>query len=561
MSGDDDDSTSSTSNRQRGGLNAPNATINTEGDVVAGSKTVHNYYGGGPGEPPWDPPPAVALYLNWLKGQRMVAHLRGVGGADLPLDLGQIYVPLSLHHHLRGDYLGGRRRAKAEFDGGEFEIAALFARLDGRRHAILLGDPGSGKTTALRKVSQLVTDEALRASDPDTPRPSEGKDARLLEDSLEPGVVPIFVRLRGLAGADLDLPLRDLVARELERASEGAINSTIFARLWDHGRLVLLLDGLDEIANADDRAAFCQKLNTFRVATDRGALRLVVTCRFNGYRDLATKLDDGFARVEIQPLTREQARTLIQRWFHEAAAKLPGLSERAADAQAGHLADALDDPRFLDDRRSMYATPLILTLLCVVCQRGHAIPQNRAAFYEKCLEVLLEGWHLSKRDGEALAPAVARPPLGLEAMIEVLRDIAYRIHESTDRYKHGRNGVILLIRRRLKKLGCVTVPPVDLFEWFRGRAEVLEDLSTDEFGFFHLGVQECGPGLRPTRRAGRWSDASSAWSSRCASSRAPACASSTCRRGCSRWAAPRSTTTRSPSTASTCRSSGSPRPR
>ncbi|MCB9701895.1 MAG: NACHT domain-containing protein [Myxococcales bacterium] len=467
-----------------------------EGDLVARDKIVHNHGPNADVPERWSPPPLVGRYLDWLAARRVGVDLRGVGGADLRLDLREVYVPLSLTRQRRED----GPRAKHWLDpceGVDFEIAALFAHLDACRHALILGHPGSGKTTALRKLAQLVGDQALRARGDAPPVPTETSgDAALLPESLGDRSLPVFVRLRTFKVADINGSLEDFVARELADVSKDSprpLDRTLTAALWGHGQLVLLLDGLDEIADTDLRAQLCDWLGS-QLKTNRClAIRAVVTSRFSGHDGRQVRLDDAlFARIEVRPLSPEQARVLITRWFDEASRELGNaFPRREALARAAHLATSLEDTRFADRRRAMYATPLILTLLCVVVQRGHSMPENRAKFYQACLEVLLETWQRAKHDDPSAAPSgAARPLLHAEAAIELLHPIAAFVHESEVREQVERDELIDRIGDRLDELGHTKLDAEEVLEWLRKQVGIFDELAPGEYGFFHLGLQE-----------------------------------------------------------------------
>lgn len=512
-----------TSEGQRGGVNAPQSTVNAQ-DIVGGSKTVNNFYGGGQGSnPPWTPSPPIRRYLAWLAGQRHQVPLRGVGGGDLSLTLAQTYVSLNLEVTLR-ERQKGREYHCPSSDGRDFPIASIFVQLrEGRsKHALLLGDPGSGKSTALRKLGQLIGEQARRACGVPV-RVVEGEDTQLAANSLGPRYLPVFVRLREWRDDDNKLSLKDFICREILKSAKPTaeadappLSAEDVDALWTHGALVLLLDGLDEITSAARRAEFCDSLATALSVPSNQGLRVVLTCRYAGYDEEKLKLVGarGFGRAALQPLSKEQARLLIMRWFAEVADKQPEiLDQPRAIRYAEGLAQALDDSRFGDYRRAMFATPLIVTLLCVIQFRGRKLPQNRAELYELCLEVMLVSWHQAKRDDARVGePRAADPerdepeptPADPEAeerkrwralVINILRPLAHKLHssqdadtpESTEQLDYY--DLLAYLFLRLEELGSKHQEEA-VFRWLHERAAVLDEIAPGSYGFFHLGVQE-----------------------------------------------------------------------
>jgi hypothetical protein len=468
------------------------AVTEVNGDVVAGSKNVTiNYNGGGGGEGPWQPPEAVGRYLAWLAIDKALVNLRGIGGGGIELPLAAVYVPLRLTRSEGQEIDAGKWKRRARGEGGDFEISAMFGHLsqDPRRsedrHALILGEPGSGKSTAMRKLELLIRDQARCAKGERLPA-REGVDEALCADTLAREYVPVRVPLRDFTRADLEVSLRDFVDREVKKRSKGQIDEATIAALWAHGKVVLILDGLDEIAEVAARDGFCSKLNNFAASRDHGSVRIVVTSRIGGYRELSVRPDNRFALVRLQPLSAEQAKRLIGQWFHALVGEVENFSDGDADARTDELSRAIEDGRFSDLRRSMYATPLIATLLCVLNYRSCRMPESRVEFYDTCLRMLLETWPESKQDG-AEAGRRAERPLTTTKAIEILATLAHELHAGPTGEQLHRD---VILARLGALLGAAKAKKREVFAWLHKDAAIFEELAPCEFGFFHLGVQE-----------------------------------------------------------------------
>ncbi|WP_425430792.1 NACHT domain-containing protein, partial [Candidatus Chloroploca asiatica] len=143
-------------------------------------------------------------------------------------------------------------------------------------HLVLLGEPGSGKSTALRYLAYTLA----RA----------GLDAQVDLAALLPGwtlgrLVPIVVPLLPLAQAFAAHPARRGEADDLwhylvahlqpEGASPG-LAAAVHEEL-EAGRVILLLDGLDEVAGAESRRKVVRAVQSFAQRFRR--IRMVVACR------------------------------------------------------------------------------------------------------------------------------------------------------------------------------------------------------------------------------------------------------------------------------------------
>src|SRR6185369_2342013 len=275
-------------------------------------------------------------------------------------------------------------------------------------------------------------------------------------------------------------------------AAAGGIAPDLGARLWEHGRLLLLLDGLDEIADPALRARVCELLDDWEL-THRPHLRAVLSCRFSGY-GAKVRLDDRFAPLEVRPLDATQCRNLVRRWFRAAQRALPDrLSKQDALTATDGLINSLDSPGFGSQRwKVLVGSPLLLTLLCVIAYRGGQMPKHRTAFYDQCLRVLLGPWSHGKREG---AP-VPVPPLDVEPALAVLRAVAWELHR---RGTWGDLSVmelaVILSETLAASPGQGREPSHDLsarqvLEWLHREAGVLASYGEHRYGLLHLGLQE-----------------------------------------------------------------------
>lgn len=460
-------------------------------------REVHHH---GPTAPTTAPalPPDVAAYVTWLRGQPTGLNLIGVAGGDMQLELDEVYVPLSLSCGRTG--LRAHERPAGPPDTLDecrdtFGLPDLFARVDA--HVILLGGAGTGKTTALRKLVQLCL-----------PSPPAAKCKRSAVVTgpetihLARGYVPIFVPLRRFTRADMDRSLAEFLGGELARAARNRPN---IQAVLEHPHLLVLLDGLDEIADPELRADFCAHLGQQLRRNEYAAWRVVVTSRPAGYgRDRCRLAEDQFTEAALQPLGREQVPELVDRWFREAALKLDGYGQERATRDAEELKQALARPDFGQRMEVMFATPLLLTLLCVVVQRGKEMPKSRARFYDECLRVLLERWHAAKdRDGEdparkrtgkkrEVVAVEARPGfLDAEVAIDLLRPIAYELHLHETRDEVTADELALKIHTRLQALQR-REDADDVLAWLLERAAVIVEFGegSGRIGLFHLHIQE-----------------------------------------------------------------------
>jgi hypothetical protein len=211
---------------------------------------------------------AELAYMDRLKLaelQHVAQYTRLSGQADIRrkasgrLQLNPVVARQEFHH------LPWRRETETLVEHRRFADAVT--ELKAIRRAVLLGDPGAGKTTILYKLAADLIDAAL--ADPAAP-------------------IPLMVRLGLWTNADEPFP-------DFLRRSVGEIGEGLDHRLAD-GRVALLLDGINEIP-ANQQADKYRAVGAF--LAQQPGLPAWVSCREQDYppeRDL--RLD----RVKVAPL-------------------------------------------------------------------------------------------------------------------------------------------------------------------------------------------------------------------------------------------------------------------
>ncbi len=257
-------------------------------------------------------------YLAWAHKEFGHLSMLGLGGGEFELGLEEVYVPLTLAATDRdfdhGMHSGGLRTV---------ELERAFAAAGDRRHVFIRGEPGMGKTTALKKLLYTMIDGERQRFD--------GRRLGLPMDT-----VPVFLRLRQLAGPGLDLEHGDF-ADTMDEALAKAIKPGFGKWLWQRGHLLLLLDGLDEIANKDSRRKACRNLERLaRMSAERNVW-LVASSRFAGIEEqgevnLSRRC---FLHLDVRPLDDAQIGKLIEQWYAAAGrARARMRKQREADGEA-----------------------------------------------------------------------------------------------------------------------------------------------------------------------------------------------------------------------------------
>ena len=291
------------------------------------------------------------------------------------------------------------------------------------RRLVLLGEPGAGKSTALRYLALLL---ALRLRGTVTRIPGWPAD-----DTPVPVVVPlgqVAAALRAGA-ADAYAALLQVLGDVLEAEVRVGLRRFLTPALREGG-VLLLCDGLDELpataadGNLPPRVAVAAALR--RLARETKA-RIVVTSRVLPYQapgDWKLLPEDGWMLRTVQPLAFGQTRAFVQCWYHALATTDPDLAAGKAGAHANALITELEQTERL---RPLVRSPLLLTMLAILHYNTGDVPRDRARLYEECVELLLDRWEPERQPGMPRASLIQRLGLpSLDPLRQVLHELAYQ---------------------------------------------------------------------------------------------------------------------------------------
>ncbi len=197
--------------------------------------------------------------------------------------------------------------------------------------------------------------------------------------------VPIFIALIDFAEESRHngkFSLMNYIDQAL--LTSGISHPAVIETLLQAGRILVLLDGVDEVLN-QDIAAVLREIRKFSEKYHKN--QFVVTCRTAARKPQLR----GFTDVEIAPFTQAQITTFAQKWF----VTLTKTTAQSGQNQSIQFLQKLDLPENLQYRQ-MAVTPLFLHLACSVFHGQNKFPTQRTEFYKQGLDLLLGKWDEAK---------------------------------------------------------------------------------------------------------------------------------------------------------------------
>lgn len=425
------------------------------------------------------PTPSTSLHYDELTRYRGLAlalhsNLVMAGFATrlrVPLDLEQLYVPLRGLVDARGvdeprhfaDAVEAERRLAGQCADIPLVDAFKQATAWSKRALVILGDPGSGKTTHLKRLLLFCLRQGSQSL------------------GLDPQLVPVFVALREWND---QVDVADFVAEQIDRQFP-EIGAGFGARLLEsRERTLLLFDGLDEVADARQRERVAKGID--RMLAKRSDCVGVVSCRFAGYGD-DIRFGDSFLELHVRPLSREQSESFIGNWYQIVESALQPAHERVANLKrarekADDLIARLRDPDHRSARLvAMTRNPLLLANLCLVHHDRGSLPRKRARLYGECIDVLLEHWQQGKR----LCVDVSAEDGRL-----VLQPAALWLHAEPSRDRATAEELAPVLDPALAAIQYSGGGAREFLRTIRDASGLLTGFSQNQYGFMHLGFQE-----------------------------------------------------------------------
>ncbi|CAF3238461.1 unnamed protein product [Rotaria socialis] len=358
-------------------------------------------------------------------------HLRRQLGLDRNVSS---HIDVNILHGLTKNDIGLREKSKRTYISDIFKC---------ERYIVLLGDPGSGKSTFMRFVTRKTAVDLLSSI-----QTTENKPAPFAR-------IPILIHLALFAKECAEkesLSILDYIEHEKNTLVPGA-GEMLKGEIMK-GNCILLFDGLDEVLTFESRwrvihcvqsfieqfsltpafispfdswdASLEHSLNS-ELPSETNGNQIIMTSRFIGY-DAISLIGHGISHYIVPPLEREEKYKFIDHWYSHVLESVNKvlLSHNASGsfkAGASWMVYADELKQSIENSADLCAMTANLMLLSMICfQQYHSkskqLPTLRIHLYQESVSSALRSYRLSKK--------TAMPE---DIMHWILEDVAAYMHK------------------------------------------------------------------------------------------------------------------------------------
>ena len=339
------------------------------------------------------------------------------------------------------------------------------------QRVVILGDPGSGKSTLSRYILLSLLDDS-------------DISCRL---NVLSGFLPIMIELRSYAGLCVEGKC-DTFLEYLEHIGklEGwhLDREQLDRYLRKNGNALLIFDGLDEVFDYGSRERVTQ--NIARFALEYQKIRVIVTTRIIGYRRRILQ-DAGFSHYTLQDLDETQVKNFIDGWYGIALSSRP---DKAAQRRE-RILHAFKQSASI---RQLAGNPMLLTVMALI-GKHQELPRERWKLYDYAANVLIHQWDVNKH---LVDHCNNTDFISEDDKKELLQRLASNMHSSTGglagNYIHReqlqKEFEQYLIQRYAQSPDRAAVTARRMIDHFRERSFILSFYGANLYGFIHRAFLE-----------------------------------------------------------------------
>ncbi len=440
-------------------------------------------------EPPADWDRLASLrrsYLSALVVQNEHVNMQGLApmrsGQIVQMRMDEIFTPLRAEREVESEplyipaaSLKGTMRSIAEQGDLAEEEEAIFRErfrlaapsrksvaveipdLLKEKRAVVLGDPGAGKTTLMRYVAYQIANPQIgkvwsaafrrNGLDEEALPPEGGTPNSSDKEALPPeggapnpsefirqtphleGFLPVYVRIGLYAQHLQDNPgasIADFAPRGCQML-QTPLSAELIEAEMDRGRALFLLDGLDEIVDTSLRRDVARRVT--ELASKYPDCPVIVSSRIVGYRE--AQLGPQFTQFTVSPFGEAEINRFVENWYR--ALREPHKSKDLIEAISKN-----------DSVKRLASNPLLLTVIALIHRRAK-LPDERVKLYRLAADTLADQWMTERR-------VVPEEWDAHETIRDLLPAVAWRMHRATSSGLIGEHDLHKLLVETMRQI-------------------------------------------------------------------------------------------------------------
>jgi predicted MPP superfamily phosphohydrolase/energy-coupling factor transporter ATP-binding protein EcfA2 len=395
---------------------------------------------------------------SWFEGdvEEETVFERGDPEDDVPEDDGDVF-------RGRGESPEGVIVGAFTRTSGHVSLARLDAMLAAGRKVVVLGGPGSGKSTLTKYLASTIAQR-------------------------EGSLVPLLLTVRDWIAEGKHEALLDMAARQASAKLSVRTHGEALEALCDGGRALLIVDGMDEAADAAVRRDLRTRVQAFVTRFPR--MPVLVTSRIAGYHEVPLDSEHVFDELTLEPFDDAALEQFVHRWYD--------LVEDDPTERLRKRVNLLHAFEVEPRAKELARNPLMATLIGMVHFSHAQLPGDRAKLYGMIIELLLVTWPAERGRELPELPGTVQQPM--------LEKLALRLQEQRAKEAKGlgQTAEVLvnvttleeMLEERLAERFPERGAPERRYlarkwgKWLIDGSGVLQEQQPGRVGFLHLSLME-----------------------------------------------------------------------
>lgn len=342
--------------------------------------------------------------------------------------------------------------------------------LNSKKNIILIGAPGAGKTTTLKRLVNKYLNQASSF-------PNSGFPILIRLRTIDPdkNLLVHFLETFGILYSEKELVSEKLVKKYDKRSKEYVTHKIIenkieifvsedyavnfISKFLNATNCLLMLDGLDEVEKS-------RQLETLKIIESIGLKlstgKIMVTVR----KSELNKEINGFVTYEISPLNEIQIEQIATKWLGASDIFINELKTKPYQDLANR--------------------PIFLTLLLIIYQKSFVLPNQPSDVYSDATYLVLKEWDEHRN----IIRQSQYSQFNTRKKIKFLSELSYHLTYKTKQKVFNSADLEIIYNKIYQKYNLPQEEIKNVVSELESHTGILTESSYRKFEFSHLSIQE-----------------------------------------------------------------------